>query len=133
MTMLIFRDLIDMSTKPETKFNKFFSTLLTHNLLKTMEGFCETIDPNKQVQDKGKKYFEGESEIGNNFIRLNLEIIKMLAAKFPKGKNDDATTFKKTYNKLVQEQVNFPNDYKFLTATGAARSSRNEGMNEPKR
>ena len=39
----------------------------------------------------------------------------MLASKFPKGKNEDATAFKKKYNKLVQQKVTFPNDWKFIS------------------
>ena len=57
----------------------------------------------------------------------------MLAAKFPKGKNEEPTTFKRTFNKLTEEQVSFPNDYKFVTAAGGVKSTRNDPMAESKR
>ena len=59
MTILILRDVLESCIKPETKFNKLFSTFLNHKLLETIADFCESIDPNKAVQDKGRKYFPG--------------------------------------------------------------------------
>lgn len=57
----------------------------------------------------------------------------MLAAKFPKGKNEDATTFKKIYNKLAQEGVSFPTDYRFITAVAGAKTTRNDPMVDSKK
>ena len=56
----------------------------------------------------------------------------MLAAKFPKGKNEDATAFKKKYTKLVQQKVTFPNEYKFITLQSGSKGSKDE-MPESKR
>lgn len=72
MSMLILRDVIESCLRPETKFNKLFTLFLTHSLLKSIDSFCDDIDPAKSVEDKGKKYFPGEPEVGNNFIRCNL-------------------------------------------------------------
>ena len=128
MSMLILRDVIESCLRPETKFNKLFTLFLTHSLLKSIDSFCDDIDPAKSVEDKGKKYFPGEAEVGNSFIRCNLEIIKALAIRFPKGKNEDATAFKKTYNKLLQKKVNFPNDYRFLILQPVSKVKGDEAM-----
>ena len=83
------------------------------------------------MQDKGRRYFAGEGELGNNFVRINLETIKMLASKFPKGKNEDLTMFKKIYNKLLEEKVTFPSDFKFYTSI-LAKSHRDDPMKDSK-
>ena len=52
----------------------------------------------------------------------------MLAIKFPKGK-EDVTAFKRTYNKLMEKKVTFPNDYKFISIN----LPKGEGMGDSKR
>lgn len=113
--MLILRDVIENSLRPETKINKTFNALLNHELLYYLEENCNNIDPMKPIQDKGKGYFSGESEVGNNFIRCQLEIVKFLASKFQKNKNNEVTNFMKIYNKCVERGVVFPKDYKFIS------------------
>ena len=50
----------------------------------------------------------------------------MLASKFPKGRNEE-TAFKKKYNKLTQQKVTFPNDWKFISLQLGSKVSREEG------
>jgi hypothetical protein len=133
MSMYILRDVIELSLKPESKFSKLFSILLPHALLKSLEFYCEEIDPNKQIEEKGKKQFAGEPETGNNFVRCALEIIKYLSLKFPKGKNEDVTAFKKTYNKLLNLKVVFPNDYKFISPHMSSKLKQEDPVSDSKR
>ena len=48
-------------------------------------------------------------------MRCALEIVKFLAYKFPKSKNEEPTAFKRSYNKLIEKKVVFPSDYKYIT------------------
>lgn len=71
----------------------------------------------KPVQDKGRKKFPGHSEIGNNFIRCQLELLRYMANKFPKNTKSEPTNFTKLYNRLQEKGVVFPKDNQFIVAS----------------
>ncbi len=54
MTTLVLRDIIESSLQPETKLSKLFTVLLSHKLFKHLEFMCDSIDPFKTVNEKGK-------------------------------------------------------------------------------
>lgn len=122
-SLLVLRDVSENCLKSETKLTRLFNALLNHELLKTMESSCENIDPLKPVRDKGKSHFKGVgAELGNDFVRLQLELVKYLASKFQKNKTKETTNFMKTYNKLFEKGVKFPDEYKFITIFKEARN-----------
>lgn len=132
MSVLILRDILEDSLHPSTKLSKLFSILLSHKLLETIGDNCESIDPMKPVQDKGKKLFPGQSEIGNNFVRCQLEILKHLANKFPKNTKNELTNFTKIYNRLQEKGVIFPKDNQFIVASKGSRDEPGETGRERK-
>ena len=90
-----------------------------------MRDLSESVDPHKQVEDKGRTYFPSSSAIGNDYIRLILEIIQYLAARYTVNKHRDPTSYKKTYDALVGKKVTFPKDYRFFG--GGAGKEKREG------
>ena len=77
----------------------------------------------KPIQDKGRNYFKGvPGEIGNGYIVCQLEIIKFVASKYPKNKNNEVTNFMKAYNKLQEKGVVFPKEYRYITAKSGTTS-----------
>jgi hypothetical protein len=75
------------SERKEDKNSKLFSLILSHKMLKHFVWLCETVDPYKPINDKGKSFFPNDSMVGNDFIRLILELIKFWAARYSITKN----------------------------------------------
>ncbi len=69
----------------------------------------------KQISEKGKSIFPSNSMVGNDFVRLVLELIRFWASRFPTTSKKEPTTYKRYYDELVDRKVIFPNDYKFLS------------------
>jgi len=75
MSLLMLRELTEKSVRSERKEDKnskLFSLLLSHKMLKHFAWLCETVDPYKPVNEKGKSFFPNDSMVGNDFIRLIL-------------------------------------------------------------
>jgi hypothetical protein len=75
------------SERKEDKNSKLFSLLMTSKMFKHLTYLCETVDPRKPMADKGKSFFTSDSAVGNDFIRLILELLKFWADRYPLTKN----------------------------------------------
>jgi hypothetical protein len=86
MSLLMLREFTEkhaMAERKEDKHNKLFSILASHALTKELRNIAGDVDPMKQVSDKGKGYFPSNSIVGNDFVRLVLELIRFWASRFP--------------------------------------------------
>lgn len=86
MSLLMLKELSEkhsLNRKKEDKNSKLFSLLSSHEILNEMRNIAENVDPFKKVTDKGLNYFPSSSGIGNDFIRLILELIRFWASRFP--------------------------------------------------
>jgi hypothetical protein len=119
MSLLLLRDFTErhaLAERKEDKQSKFFSILASHSLLTDLKNIAEDIDPLKQVHDKGKSYFPTSSAIGNDFIRLVLELLRFWGIRFPATSKKEPTTYKRYFDELTTRKVTFPAEYKFLAA-----------------
>ena len=80
-----------------------------------MRELADSVDPHKQIEDKGRTYFRTNPALGNDYIRLALEIIQYLSGRYTVNKHREHTSYKKAYDALVAKKVNFPKDYKFFS------------------
>lgn len=60
--------------------NKVLSILASHTILKYLHQVAKETDPNKPISEKGKSLFD-DKQLGNDYIRLILESLKVLAEK----------------------------------------------------
>lgn len=86
MSLLMLREFTEkhaLAERKEDKHNKLFSILASHALIKELRNISGEVDPMKQVNEKGKAYFNSNSVVGNDFVRLVLELIRYWASRFP--------------------------------------------------
>lgn len=101
--------------RKEEKHSKLFSILAAHELLHELRNIAERVDPFKQVHEKGKSLFPASSALGNDFVRLVLELLRYWATKFPTTSKKEPTSYRRNYDELVDQKVLFPQEFKFLT------------------
>ena len=87
---------------------KMFGTFSLHPLYAALEELAFTVDPKKNVTEKGKNLFPGDKQTGIDFMRLLLESLIAWGNKFPNNSKKEPTKFKKTLNKLQEDKVTLP-------------------------
>ena len=86
MSLLMLKELSEkhsLNRKKEDKNSKLFSLLSSHEILTEMRNIAENVDPFKKITEKGLNYFPSSSSIGNDYVRLILELIRFWASRFP--------------------------------------------------
>ena len=64
--------------------------------------------------------------MGNDYLRLILECLKVWGEKFKNNKQEQPTKFRKFYNELVETKVVLPTEFKFFHPGILGNSSKQE-------
>jgi hypothetical protein len=81
-----------------------------------MEELALTVDPKKNLSDKGKSLFPTDKAMGNNFMRLLLESLVSWGTRFVTNAKKEPTRFKKTLTRLQDEKVVLPKEFIYYTS-----------------
>ena len=101
------------------KYSVFVSSLSSSALLQNMTKMAKTIDPKKDVTQKGLTLFP-DRQLGNNLMTLILECIIKWSEKYPTNKSSgEPTKYKLAYNELVNERVVLPSQFVFFPNVNA--------------
>lgn len=104
----------ELSTKDKITL-KIFGPFAQHPLYEYLEELALTVDPKKQVSEKGKSLFPADKQAGNNFMRLLLESLVSWGNRFPTNSKKEPTRFKKTLTRLQEEKVVLPKDFVYYS------------------
>lgn len=91
---------------------RLIGLLSTHKtLLDFLANEAKTVDPKKNMNDKGLKKFPGSPELGREYMRVMLELLVYWGEKYAKAKtSDQQTKYKKILNELRDSGVVLPSN-----------------------
>ena len=88
------------------------SVLSNHALFRYLVALAKSTDPELPINQKGKKLFP-DPKIGNDYIRLILESIRVWGERFSSNKKNESSRYKKAYDELLKIKIVMPKDLIF--------------------
>ena len=115
----------------DKKYPTFITDLAYSALFEDMVRILKTVDPEKQLEEKGRTLFPGEAELGTKYLNLIAKCVVEWGENFPIAENMQSSKFKKSLEELRTLKVVLPNISNESTPGSEKRSFRAEKVFEP--